>query len=116
MAHTRARLGDLLRVVASRAHGGHPRTPATFIMTGGGCEYYWSGCRDLVPDLATWERLAALSRRYRRYHRYLTEVLPAWREIRRVEYADNSVVAFERARDGRERARTLVCPGGDACY
>lgn len=79
------------------------------------CEYYWSWAK---WDM-TYERycaVARLSNRYRRFCHYVTEVKPAWTNVKTVLYADNSEEVVQRASDGRTRQVMTKAPSGDACF
>lgn len=107
-------LASLLRKLADWGQFGHRRTPASLALVGGYNEYYWGLARDLM-DFATYERVVALSHRYRRYVHHVTEVSPQWQVIDTIYFADNSVEVVERSKDGRSRRRMTVPPGGDRC-
>ena len=79
------------------------------------CSFYWNS-HGIVPDHETWVRVARLSERYRSLVNYCREVLPEWREVDRIHWADNSVDVVEEDRDGNRRNRQLVAPHGDRCF
>jgi hypothetical protein len=108
-------LSKLLVTIARRGQYGHSRTPRTFYMGDGYCEYYWSSSnRDVTFE--QWQKIAKLSKRYHRYVHYVEEVLPAWKTVENVYYADNSIEAVQRDRHGRTRQVMTKAPGGDACF
>jgi hypothetical protein len=108
-------LAQYLRQLAKNGQHGHVRTPATIYVGASYCSFYWDN-HGVVPDHATWERVAALGQRYRSFVAYCRETLPEWREVDRIYYADNSTVAIEEDKDGNRRNRMLVAPHGDVCF
>ncbi len=84
--------------------------------------HYWEArrCCPLEPDQQQWMRVIELSQRYALWCHYHQEVVPAWQELGRVHYADNSVEVVEVATagplEGQTRQRTVLGAGGDACY
>jgi hypothetical protein len=109
-------LAQYLRQLARNGQHGHTRTPADYYMTGSYTSFYWDN-RGVVPDHATWQRVASLSARYHSFRHYCREVLPEWRETSRVFYADNSVEAVEASAITGETRRVMVTPpSGDRCY
>lgn len=67
-------------------------------------------------EAAVGARSRAILARYDRFVHHVREVAPGWQEVERLHYADNSIVAVQRATDGRTRNVTLLYPGGDACF
>lgn len=113
------RAAQLRFLVATVQEAGWYRTPESLYLSTGGFSYYWSCPAHWKQDgfsQAQWDRLAALSARYRRFVHYVHEVSPRWREERRIEWADNSTDVVEINRHGHRRNRQLVGPGGDACF
>jgi hypothetical protein len=75
----------------------------------------------------TYDHVEAMRRAQRAYNErmhYRREVAPMWRpdteyagnESGVVHYADNSTVQYEIDKDGNRRHRTIIAPGGDACF
>lgn len=113
------RAAQLRFLAATVQEAGWYRTPESLYLSAGGFSFYWS-CpahwKQRGFSQAQWDRLAALSARYRRFVHYVREVSPRWREERRIEWADNSTDVVEVNRHGHRRTRQLVGPGGDACF
>lgn len=83
----------------------------------------------LIDTFTRWkitgDHLAAMRRVQRRYGEivhYLREIDPEWRPDTSVSatgeipYMDNSTEVHEINKYGGKRRRTLVAPGGDACF
>lgn len=86
------------------------------VVTEGYCAWYWAN-----PQIATteaeWNKAAELSQRYLQYKAYCEEVLPAWTEVRRVSYADNSVESEQVCKCGQHRRIVMLeAPSGDLCF
>jgi hypothetical protein len=110
------KLAALLRTLAERGQYGHARTPASYYMTPSYCSFYHNNYGFVVPDHETWIRVCALSARYHRFVGYVREVLPAWREIERINFMDNSIEAVQESRTGERRRVMVKAPSGDVCY
>lgn len=113
------RAAQLRFLAATVQEAGWYRTPEGLYLSAGGFSYHWSCPADWKQrgfSQAQWDRLAALSARYRRFVHYVREVAPQWREERRIAWADNSTDVVEVNRHGHRRTRQLVGPGGDACF
>ncbi|WP_090739322.1 hypothetical protein [Paenibacillus sp. Mc5Re-14] len=62
------------------------------------------------------KKVARLLLRYQRYCYYCKEILPQWREVDRINFADNSVEVVQINRYGEKRHVMVTAPHGDACY
>lgn len=63
-----------------------------------------------------FEKLFTLQERYRSFVRHLQEVVPQWRNVDRIHWADNSVDIVQEDKDGRRRTVQETGPHGDICY
>lgn len=67
----------------------------------------------------TGEHLTAMRRAHARYMaalHYWREIEPKWREVKTVEYLDNSTERHDINKYGKTRRVMLVAPSGDACF
>lgn len=78
-------------------------------------------CRwKFTPELR--EAMQRAQQRYMQLVHYLREVEPEWRPdtsvsaTGEIHWADNSVELYEINKYGGKRRRTLLAPGGDACF
>lgn len=117
-AREKKSLAQMLRNYArSRGY----RTARGVVIIDSGCSHYWdaSRCYPLRPTREEWTRLARLSERYNRLCHYYHEVVPQWKVVDTVYYADNSTEVIEEAtagpKKGQRRQRMTCAPGGDAC-
>lgn len=93
------------------------------IVIGDYCAFYWarkpSDCSVLDwpgPALDAWNKAIRLSSRYRTFKYYCQEEAPGWELVKKINYADNSVVRVEIDRAGTIRQVQEVPPHGDICY
>lgn len=108
-------LAEKLRKLAARGQYGHARKPDNFYMSGSGFEWAHTD-KSLFGDVATFERVAALSKRYHAFVRYCREVAPQWVEVDRIHWADNSIEAVQVDKDGNQRRVMVAAPSGDRCF
>ena len=111
-------MSDLPQKIRDHARAGqygHSRTPRNFYMGTSYCSFYWDN-HGRFKSHKEWIAAATLLGRYQRFVQYMTEVLPEWKEVRKVLYMDNSTEVEEVDRHGNTRRRQTVAPSGDACY
>lgn len=94
---------------------GHRRSFLDYIMLDSYCAYYWSQFHWYFT-FNEYQEMAKLLARYQRFGKYVREILPEWKTVKRIGYADNSVEEIQVDRFGNKRKRMIVGPGGDACY
>lgn len=112
------RLADVLRALAVHGQYGHGRTVAGFYLPDPDSPAFSGSAFHALPhtlDTETNRRIARISKRYRTFHRYMTEIVPQWHEIGRTHYADNSVEATQQDKYGNTRTVMVTAPHGDAC-
>lgn len=63
-----------------------------------------------------YKKLARLLKRYVRFYNYCKETAPQWREIDRINWADNSIDSVQINKHGEKRHVQITGPHGDACY
>lgn len=68
------------------------------------------GCDD-----TTWMEVYRLNKRYKRFCHYVEEIIPQWRDIDKIYFADNSVETIQINRWGETRKVMIVPPHGDVC-
>lgn len=105
---------ELLRKIAKRGQHGHPRTPRTLILTGSYGEWTRHG-----RGLSQWEfaEVVELSKRFRRFCFYVSEVAPEWKTVDEIFYADNSACVEQVCKCGEHaRRRMLTPPSGDVSF
>lgn len=104
-------LSTQIRMLAERGQYGHRRTPRNFYMTEGGCSYYWHN-GGIINSQRDWDRACRL---LARYHSFCASV-EGWTNTGSTRYyADNSVMAEQRSRQGAVRWVYAVAPNGDCC-
>ena len=109
------KLAQYLRTLARQGQYGRTRNPSDYFMSGDYCDFYWHN-HGVVPNHATWQLVADLSARYRRFIHFMTEVAPQWVEVQRIHYADNSVVSVQQNFAGDCRRVMVTAPSGDICF
>ena len=131
---------DRLRFLAKQGQYGHVRQPHNYYPsdnTMSECPWDWMN-REVAriplkhPDGSVyahkiaseptmfnynnWKKFCEFARRYRRFYYYLTEILPEWKETKKINYMDNSVEVEEVDKNGNKRQRMTVSPHGDLCF
>lgn len=110
------KVAPALRDLARWAQYGQPRTPANLHVGESYTSFYWDNHSRLIKDFETWQRVAALSERYKRFVYYCREIKPQWSEVKKVYYADNSVESVQVSNTGVRREVLVVGPSGDVCF
>jgi len=127
-------MANRLRTLAKLGQYGHTVKPHRLFVSTTACSVPWdwfnrdigrvpfSGGGYAIKSERTafasggWAKLEKFAARYRRFHNYCTEVLPGWRQVDEINYADNSTEVVEVSNDGRKRQRMTVYPHGDVCF
>lgn len=63
-----------------------------------------------------WQAFARFVRRYQKYFRFVTEVLPQWKTTKVIYYLDNSIEEIQTSVSGQTRRVMVLAPAGDACF
>ena len=105
---------EVVRKIAARGQYGRPVAPAGLYLTESYTSFYWEAPTGITFD--QWKSAVKLLGRYRRFRNYVLEILPQWKEVKKIYWADNSVDSVQVSVDGRERRVMIAPPSGDLCY
>jgi len=107
---------DVVRMAQKSSLNGGPG-PMQYVLFGTGtdrdyCSYYWSSLKHNI-GFESYKKAVRLANRYRRFHRYCTEVLPEWTTVDEIHYMDNSVYATQIAKDRVTTRRVMIKPSSE---